>query len=231
MTTVDRIFQLISENKLTAKEFANKVGVSQGNITDWKTGRAKPSVESLQKIAKYTNVQLDWLTGDSEYKTKADFLRAYNKDLYDFDVNTALSAELLHSIVDINSNYVDFIDDIKDFLISKKNVFAIKDTDIDTFLEKYPKNQKSQVKKSLTKIISALKNAQDNRNAYATIVSSIYDDKFQYYMCPVYRSNKCRTTKLGRREYRRKNTNRHKLNGYSKSRGTLFFTCKWRKHE
>lgn len=80
MLTVERIFQLINENGLTAKEFANKVGVSQGNITDWKTGRARPSIESLQKIAKYTGVQLDWLTGDSEFKTKDEEL----KTLIDF---------------------------------------------------------------------------------------------------------------------------------------------------
>ena len=70
--TSSRIFMLIKENRLTAKEFANRVGVSQGNVTDWKTGRAKPSIESLQKIAKYTGVQLEWLTGDSKFRTKVE---------------------------------------------------------------------------------------------------------------------------------------------------------------
>ena len=70
--TISRIFKLIKENKLTAKSFAKQVGVSQGNITDWKTGRAKPSVNALRKISKSCNVQLEWLTGDSKYRTKEE---------------------------------------------------------------------------------------------------------------------------------------------------------------
>lgn len=61
MTTVDRIFQLIKENGLTAKEFAAKVGLSQGNLTDWKTGRAKPSTDALLKISNAYNVSVDYL--------------------------------------------------------------------------------------------------------------------------------------------------------------------------
>ena len=64
MNTIDRILQLVEESGLTAKEYAINAGLGAGNITDWKTGRSKPSVESLQKIAKYANVQLEWLTGD-----------------------------------------------------------------------------------------------------------------------------------------------------------------------
>lgn len=76
---LNRILKLIKENKLTAKEFAKKVGVSPGNITDWKTGRAKPSVEALRKISKRYNVQLEWLTGDSKYRTKQEEFTAQMK--------------------------------------------------------------------------------------------------------------------------------------------------------
>ena len=72
MNTIDRILQLVDESSLTAKEYAINAGLGAGNITDWKTGRSKPSVESLQKIAKYAKVQLEWLTGDSEYRTQKD---------------------------------------------------------------------------------------------------------------------------------------------------------------
>lgn len=70
--TLSRIFKLIRENKITAKEFAKRVGVTQSNITDWKTGRAKPSITALRKIAKAYKVQLEWLTGDSKYRTKEE---------------------------------------------------------------------------------------------------------------------------------------------------------------
>ena len=70
--TLSRIFRLIKENKTTAKEFSKRVGIGQGNVTDWKTGRSKPSITALRKIAKAYKVQLEWLTGDSKYRTKEE---------------------------------------------------------------------------------------------------------------------------------------------------------------
>ncbi len=70
--TLSRIFMLVKENKITVKEFAKTVGVGPGNVTDWKTGRSKPSVQALRKIAKAYKVQLEWLTGDSKYRTKEE---------------------------------------------------------------------------------------------------------------------------------------------------------------
>ena len=80
MNTIDRILELVNESGLTAKEFAENANIAGGSITDWKTGRSKPSVESLQKISKYTGVQLDWLTGDSEFKTKDQELDGFLKN-------------------------------------------------------------------------------------------------------------------------------------------------------
>lgn len=108
MTTVDRILELVKDSGLTAKEFAIGAGIAGGSITDWKTGRSKPSVESLQRIAKYANVQLEWLTGDSEFKTYLDLKRNIiysafensKKDLLNIgikeeDVNSLLESNLL----------------------------------------------------------------------------------------------------------------------------------------
>lgn len=77
--TLIRIEQIISENNLTAKDFANSCSLSAGNVTDWKTGRSKPSVEALRRIAKKYNVQLEWLTGDTAYKTKEEEFNQFNK--------------------------------------------------------------------------------------------------------------------------------------------------------
>lgn len=70
--TLSRILRLIKENELTAKDFANKACIAGGSITDWKTGRSKPSIDALRKISKTYKVQLEWLTGDSKYKTKEE---------------------------------------------------------------------------------------------------------------------------------------------------------------
>lgn len=72
---VSRIARLIKENKITASEFAKSCGLVPGNITDWKTGRSKPSAKALRKIAKIYKVQLEWLTGDSKYRTKEEEFR------------------------------------------------------------------------------------------------------------------------------------------------------------
>ncbi len=73
--TLNRIFKLIKENRMNFKEFAQSCSLSPGNITDWKTGRSNPSLDALRKISKKYNVQLEWLTGDSKYKTRQDELR------------------------------------------------------------------------------------------------------------------------------------------------------------
>lgn len=75
--TLNRIFKLIKENKLTAKAFASRAGVAGNSITDWKTGRSKPSIEALRKISKKYKVQLEWLTGDSKYRTKEEEFNDY----------------------------------------------------------------------------------------------------------------------------------------------------------
>ena len=72
MTTIDRIFQIIKENNLTAKEFAEATGLSPGNITDWKTRRAKPSTEALIKIANTYNISIDYLLCRSNLKVPID---------------------------------------------------------------------------------------------------------------------------------------------------------------
>ena len=70
--TIIRIFKLLKESGLNAKNFAKSCSLSPGSITDWKTGRSKPSVDALRSIAKRYGVQLEWLTGDSKYRTKQE---------------------------------------------------------------------------------------------------------------------------------------------------------------
>lgn len=76
--TLNRIFKLLKENKMTAKDFAKTCSLSPGNITDWKTGRARPSIDALRKIAKKYKVQLEWLTGDTKYRTKEEEFKRLN---------------------------------------------------------------------------------------------------------------------------------------------------------
>lgn len=77
--TLSRIFKLIKESRLTAKDFASQAKVAGNSITDWKTGRSKPSIDALRKIAKTYKVQLEWLTGDSKYRTKQEEFNSFKE--------------------------------------------------------------------------------------------------------------------------------------------------------
>lgn len=69
MSYFERISELMQEQGVTAVKLAAAVGVSTGNITDWKKGRSKPSSDAIAKLAEYFGVTSDYLLGlsDSRY--------------------------------------------------------------------------------------------------------------------------------------------------------------------
>lgn len=72
----ERFMQLLQEKGITPYRVSKETGVTQTTLSDWKTGRATPKTATLQKIADYFNVSLDWLTGNSEYRNLEDFNNA-----------------------------------------------------------------------------------------------------------------------------------------------------------
>lgn len=58
---IERIVLLLKENKITAKSLCIKLNISTNSISEWKSGKIKPSAEILINIAQYFNVSLDWL--------------------------------------------------------------------------------------------------------------------------------------------------------------------------
>lgn len=201
MTTVDRIFELIKENKLTAKEFANKVGVSQGNVTDWKTGRAKPSIESLQKIAKCTGVQLKWLTGNSEFKTEQEEFDNYNCNQNKILILKTIERFYYEYVIPctLKEKDIDFIvNTLSD--VTPKNAKEKKEQ-IDSYVNSFDQNKRKKVRTLINIIIKELIEDLENKNRllyYSSLlntnVSSNIDTSSKYYMCPVYRTYISRTT-------------------------------------
>ncbi len=63
-----RIQYLMEQNNITPSKLCSDLGLAKSSITDWKKGKAKPSVEALVKISEYFNVSLDWLITGKEYK-------------------------------------------------------------------------------------------------------------------------------------------------------------------
>ena len=58
---IERILQLMKKNNLSAKKTTEILGVSSSTISDWKSGRIKPSIEHIIKLSKLFNVTTDYL--------------------------------------------------------------------------------------------------------------------------------------------------------------------------
>nr|DAF93855.1 MAG TPA: helix-turn-helix domain protein [Siphoviridae sp. ctZd434] len=54
MLDLNNLFSLL-QTKGESKRLSDYTGISTGNISDWKSGRSKPSAETLVKIADYVN--------------------------------------------------------------------------------------------------------------------------------------------------------------------------------
>ena len=63
MTKIPRVFEIMKERGITAKKLADAVGVSQGNVSDWKSGRSAPTATVMVKIADFLGVSADQLLG------------------------------------------------------------------------------------------------------------------------------------------------------------------------
>lgn len=65
-----KIFEnLMADHGVTAYKVSKETGIATSTLSDWKNGRSTPKQDKLQKIADYFNVSLDYLVGNSEFKT------------------------------------------------------------------------------------------------------------------------------------------------------------------
>lgn len=62
-----RLFELRKTYKLTQRDMANKLGISQPSYIRYERGEAEPTIERLIKIADIFDVSLDYLTGRTDY--------------------------------------------------------------------------------------------------------------------------------------------------------------------
>lgn len=65
-STLPRLFEIIEERKITAKELADATGIAKSSIAMWRSGARKPKIEAIQSIADYLNVPLEYLTGSEK---------------------------------------------------------------------------------------------------------------------------------------------------------------------
>lgn len=68
---IPRLFEIMKSKGVTSAALARAVNVSQGNVTDWKMGRATPTSGVLVTIAEYLGTTPDYLLGKTDKKRKA----------------------------------------------------------------------------------------------------------------------------------------------------------------
>ena len=69
--------QLLQKHGVTPYKVAKEAGVTQTALSNWKSGRSTPSSKTLQKVADYFGVTVDYLmTGRVDAKEKAPELTA-----------------------------------------------------------------------------------------------------------------------------------------------------------
>lgn len=68
----DILSNLRNEAKITQKDLANILGVSRGTIGMYEIGQRDPDTETLKKIAKFFNVSVDYLLGNTNIKNATD---------------------------------------------------------------------------------------------------------------------------------------------------------------
>ena len=94
----DKIKELCKEKNTSVNALEQKLGFAKGSLC--KIDKNKPSSEKLQKIANFFNVQLDYLTGESEFKTKEEMLQHFDKNF-----NSTKVAEEITTLELVEKNF------------------------------------------------------------------------------------------------------------------------------
>ena len=120
----EKIRELRRKNKLSQKELANKLNVSNGAIAMWETGKREPNSNTLYKLANIFNVSIDYLFGNTEImqlkkirqaavKTQAEVAKSVNITQFTYsnyeNGKTQPDFKTLKNLADYFNVSIDFI--------------------------------------------------------------------------------------------------------------------------
>lgn len=81
--------QLLQKHGISAYKVAKEAGVTQTALSNWKNGRNTPSATTLQKIAEYFGVTVDYLmTGKEDTEKKSKLKPKDQKDIKEILAST-----------------------------------------------------------------------------------------------------------------------------------------------
>ena len=84
MTISERIFERLRQLSMTQKEFAEKAGILQSTISEWKKNKTNPSSDKILVICKVLDVSPEWLLSGVDPAAS----RGKNQKYYVIDITT-----------------------------------------------------------------------------------------------------------------------------------------------
>lgn len=101
------LFTIIEKSGITISQLAKEIGISQGNISDWKSGKCLPSLNALIKIADYLNISLDRLVGRAETSDNSEENDVkFSRDIFSEFKKFCLEKEYEYKITSFTTDYV-----------------------------------------------------------------------------------------------------------------------------
>lgn len=144
----ERLKELRLENKLTQKQLANELNVSQTAIALWEKGKRQPDMQTLEQLAQLFEVNTDFLIGRSndytlkvtEYDPEDSTKRilAYCKAIQNFtkeekEYNTSVFINYILKN-NFSRNELEKLVEYAEFLKSRRGTRKSKDYSMDIFI-------------------------------------------------------------------------------------------------
>lgn len=63
---IERIKDLMNEERISQAELARSAGISQSAVCNWLNGKKEPSIDSLWRLADFFDVSVDYIIGRKE---------------------------------------------------------------------------------------------------------------------------------------------------------------------
>ena len=87
-TKIPRLFELMANKNIKAVAVSEGTEISTSNISDWKSGRSAPGIDSLNLLADFFDVSVDYLLGretdtpslSPEELRLIEIYRSFNRD-------------------------------------------------------------------------------------------------------------------------------------------------------
>ena len=106
---MNRLKELRKEKKLSQKEIAKEMSISEKTLSRWENGESQIKPEKAQQLAKYFEVSVGYLLGYSEYR---EIEKALDKTIFSnySDVETFLNQEIKELIGERVKKFYEYID-------------------------------------------------------------------------------------------------------------------------